>query len=84
MGDILEDAKIACDSRHNNVLRVGFYNDALNEINETKLANFKKVFDVVVCGDGSLTPVVQILHYLTGEKPIFREQSELADLLKSI
>ena len=85
MGDILEDAKIACDSRHRNVLRVGFYNDALDKMNEAKLANFQKVFDIVVCGDGSLTPVIKILHYLIREeKPTFSEHCELSELLNSI
>ena len=61
MGDILEDAYMACDTRHDTVLRIGFLNvrDKL-EMSE-KLVKYKEVFDIVISDDGSLDPVLHLL-----------------------
>lgn len=57
MGDILEDAEMACDTKHNTVFRVGFLNSSSKE----KLAKFGQKFDLVICDDGSLCPILHLL-----------------------
>ena len=57
MGDILDDAKMACDSKHDTVLRVGF----LNKNDPEKFDKFLDKFDLVVTEDGSLCPVIDLL-----------------------
>ncbi len=63
MGDILEDAEMACDSKHSTVFRVGF----LNSTSEEKLAKFGHKFDLVICDDGSLCPIIHLLHVINNQ-----------------
>lgn len=63
MGDILEDALMADPALHDTILSVGYLNDM-----ETKGHLFDKyldTFDIVIEGDGPLTPVNKLLRSIT-------------------
>ena len=52
---------MACDTKHDTVLRVGF----LNSNNcENKLQQYQETFDIVIADDGSLCPVLYLLEQL--------------------
>lgn len=58
---------MACDTKHDTVLRVGFLNirDHLEFSNNFR--KFSKVFDIVITDDGSLEPVIHLLESLRGD-----------------
>ena len=70
LGDILDDSTIACDTKHENVVRIGF----LNVNSEDKFEQFSKKFDIVICEDGSLCPVISIINNVLGKIQIFDDQ----------
>lgn len=74
MGDILEDSLMACDTRHDTVLRVGFLNVGDHLEFSNNLKKFQKVFDIVITDDGSLEPIIHILESIRGEN-----QEELSE-----
>ena len=65
MGDIVEDADMVRDSQHGTILKVGFLNSTENE--EVKLDSFRRTFDLIIRGDGSICPVVYSLNQLFKE-----------------
>jgi hypothetical protein len=67
MGDILEDALMACDSKHDTVLRVGFLNVREHPEFDNNFIKFQKEFDIVITDDGSLEPIVHLLDFLKDE-----------------
>ena len=62
MGDIIEDSTMVRDTEHGQILRVGFLNQI--QVKEPLLESFKQHFDLIVCGDGSLCPVIYSLESL--------------------
>ena len=67
MGDILEDSLMACDTRHETVLRVGFLNIRDHLEFSNNLQKFKRVFDIVISDDGSLEPIIHVLDSFGGK-----------------
>ncbi len=59
---------MACDTRHDTVLRIGFLNvrDCLGI--DDKLVKYKEVFDIVISDDGSLDPVLHLLESIKDSK----------------
>lgn len=45
---------MVCDTKHEHVLRIGFYND---KNDKSLLDSYMEKFDLVISGDGSLCPV---------------------------
>ena len=66
MGDILQDAYMCCDSKHDTVVRVGFLNKGESAGQEV-LNKYMSKFDLVIAGDGSLCPVLVLLECLGEE-----------------
>lgn len=60
MGDILDDVKMVRESLHDVVLKIGFLNDMQKNSHLTE--EFTKTFDIVITGDGSLSPVNYLLN----------------------
>lgn len=61
IGDIPEDAKMVCDTKHNNIIRIGYLNHS-----EERMKTYIDNFDIVITGDGSLCPIVQLINGLHG------------------
>ena len=59
MGDILEDVKMVNESVHNVVLKIGFLNEP--KTHSVLIEEFKKIYDIIIVGDGSLMPVNYLL-----------------------
>jgi 5'-nucleotidase len=57
MGDNLGDVGMAAGVNHHNILKIGF----LNKDVEKNLEKYKQNFDVVICGDGSMDFVNNLL-----------------------
>lgn len=57
LGDIIEDAGMAKGQHHQEIVRFGFCNHAV----EKRLADFQKHFDVIITGDGAIAPVRELL-----------------------
>ncbi len=57
LGDSLGDVLMAQGMTHDTILRVGFY----NSLDKTDLDTYRKAYDIVITGDGAITPVVKIL-----------------------
>ena len=53
---------MAQESKHNTILRIGYLNDM--EVNGHLLENYMDTFDIVVTGDGPLSPINYILNNL--------------------
>ena len=64
MGDILEDSLMACDTRHETVLRIGFLNLRDQAEFSNNLKRYQQVFDIVIADDGSLEPIIHILEQI--------------------
>ena len=48
---------MACDSRHDTVLRIGFNNDDKDH------DDFERHFDMIVTGDASMCKVIELLKF---------------------
>jgi HAD superfamily hydrolase (TIGR01544 family) len=57
LGDSLADIDMANGFDHDCVLKIGFLNDKVEE----RRAQFNELFDIVLEGDGSMQPVIDIL-----------------------
>ena len=57
LGDSLGDIKMIEGFPYNNLIKIGFYNDATEE----NIEDFKKNFDVVITNDGSFEYINQLL-----------------------
>lgn len=56
IGDSLGDLRMTANTKHSLELKVGFANRADHQV------PFSKHFDVVITGDGPITPITEILH----------------------
>ena len=68
LGDIVEDARMAKDSEHDTIVRIGFMNEnkGIHKREFTyKLKKYLEKFDVVISEDGSLCPVLHLLSQLS-------------------
>jgi len=67
---MLTDARMACDSKHEHVVRVGFFNTQETKFEDSeKFKTFYETFDVVIAGDGPLTPVNTLLSFCLSKSP---------------
>lgn len=57
IGDTIEDAQMVNDAQANCIIRVGFLNDAIEE----NRAAYLCTYDVVICDDESMAPVIELL-----------------------
>lgn len=64
LGDQIEDVGIVKNFQHDNIIKIGFLNDRVDE----KLETFKKNFDIIITGDGSLDYVNNLLKELTEDQ----------------
>ena len=64
MGDIVEDNQMLNQDEHNQIISVGFLN---SKSNINLLDNYKKAYDVVIVGDGSLQATNEIIRFITKE-----------------
>ncbi len=60
LGDTIEDAQMVNDARANCIIRVGFLNEAVEE----NRATYLRAYDVVICNDASMVPVIELLETL--------------------
>ena len=68
VGDIVEDAGMVCETKHDCILKVGILvTDPKDEVkyNQT-LEGFNKTFDLIVKDDGSFTPLIDTLRKISG------------------
>ena len=65
MGDMLEDAMMTQNSLHQCVLKIGFLKNISND--KMCLENYKKSFDIVVKGNGSLCHVCKLLSFISNK-----------------
>ena len=65
MGDMIEDTMMTKCSGHKCVLSIGYCN--IIEGDTTSLEDFKKHFDIVLKGEGSLIHIVMLLGYIAGD-----------------
>ncbi len=61
LGDSLGDINMADGIDHNIVLKIGFLNDKVEELQE----EYYKHYDLIILNDGSLTKVIEIINNLT-------------------
>ena len=62
LGDLMTDVDMVTPSNHNEVIRIAFLNDL--EKNGQFLQNYLELYDLVIAGDGPLTPVNDILYQI--------------------
>lgn len=60
LGDTIEDAQMVDDTDADCVIRVGFLNEAVEENG----AAYLRAYDVVICNDASMAPVIELLEAL--------------------
>ena len=60
MGDLVEDIQMVDEKEHDIVLKVGFLNSP--ERHASLIHKYEESFDMVITGDGSLAPVIQLLN----------------------
>lgn len=64
MGDGLDDPGMVEGFDYDNLLKIGFLNNKIEE----KLENYKKTFDMLIIGDGPISPVNQLLEEIYERK----------------
>jgi 5'-nucleotidase len=57
IGDTIEDAQMVNDADADCLIRVGFLNEAIKENSATYLC----AYDIVICNDASMAPVIELL-----------------------
>jgi len=57
LGDTIEDAQMVNDADADSVIRVGFLNEAVEE----NRATYLRAYDIVICNDASMAPVIELL-----------------------
>ena len=60
LGDTIEDAQMVDNADADCVIRVGFLNEAIKENSATYLC----AYDIVICNDASMAPVIELLETL--------------------
>ena len=57
LGDTIEDAQMVNDADATRVIRMGFLNEAVEE----NSAAYLRAYDIVICNDASMAPVIELL-----------------------
>ncbi|MCY3869756.1 MAG: hypothetical protein OXG87_09375 [Gemmatimonadetes bacterium] len=57
LGDTIEDAQMVNDADADCIIRVGFLNESIEE----NRAAYLRAYDIVICNDASMTPVIELL-----------------------
>ena len=57
LGDTIEDAQMVNDADADSVIRVGFLNESVKE----NSAAYLRAYDIVICNDASMAPVIELL-----------------------
>lgn len=57
LGDTIEDAQMVSNADKDCVIRVGFLNEAVEE----NRAAYLRAYDIVICNDASMAPVIELL-----------------------
>ena len=57
LGDTIEDAQMVTDADADCVIRMGFLNEAVEE----NRAAYLRAYDIVICNDASMKPVIKLL-----------------------
>ena len=57
LGDTIEDAQMVNDTDADCVIRVGFLNESVEENRVT----YQRAYDIVICNDASMAPVIELL-----------------------
>ena len=57
LGDTIEDAQMVNDADADCIIRVGFLNESVAE----NRAAYQRAYDIVICNDASMTPVIELL-----------------------
>ena len=73
MGDICEDAHMADKEKHEQILKVGFFNEIGEKKSDESFAKFEETFDLLILNDGSMLPVKHILEDIFGQPDISDE-----------
>ena len=60
LGDTIEDAQMVKNADADCVIRVGFLNEAVEE----NRAAYLRTYDIVICNDASMAPVIELLEAL--------------------
>ena len=60
LGDTIEDAQMVNVADADCVIRVGFLNEAVEE----NCAAYQRAYDIVICNDASMAPVIELLEAL--------------------
>ena len=60
LGDTIEDAQMGTDADADCVIRVGFLNESIEE----NRAAYLRAYDIVICNDASMAPVIELLEAL--------------------
>ena len=60
LGDTIEDAQMVNDADADCIIRVGFLNESVAE----NRAAYLRAYDIVICNDASLAPVIELLEAL--------------------
>lgn len=63
MGDIIADSSMSRDHEHEHQVKVGFFNNSHEAVS---FDEFKKNFDIIITGDGTLCPIVVAVAELFG------------------
>lgn len=86
MGDVTDDLDMVENVDYENLIKLGYYNDSLEDGDGDKLNNFKDSFDIIITNDGNLWPATCILQFLTGKEiseDMISDKS-FTDMLKEI
>ena len=59
IGDLLSDHEMLTPSNHKNIINIAYLNDMKK--NGNLLDKYMDAYDIVICGDGPMTPVNDIL-----------------------
>ena len=60
LGDTIEDAQMVNNADADSVIRVGFLNESIEE----NSAAYLRAYDIVICNDASIVPVIELLEVL--------------------
>ena len=60
LGDTIEDAQMVNDADADCIIRVGFLNESVKE----NRAAYQHAYDIVICNDASMAPVIELLEAL--------------------
>ena len=81
MGDIIPDSKMSRDEKHDQLIKIGFFNGDRDH-SSVPLEDFQKHFDLVITGDGTLCPVMYTLQNLFAAKSSHHDYKEASQKIE--